>query len=331
MKDQVKNIDKIIEETTQVFSLERDGQLRSYKAFYISSDILAGQGIKVLDGNSRRPILLLGGTSIPISDRKEFISFILKSGYEMATIENPIGGPFDIKINPKIERPDSLRDFLEFLIESGAVDSIDIAAQSYSAFEVIRVLLEDQVRYQGFVKSIILINPPGLNENTGFFRHSFRFFWHHMLKGYIKIIKAKSGSGYPPFEKGDPQEKEFVKKEAQGIKTWFLKTFRNVVRTLREIDDIVTFRIKEPLMILQSEYNYDINIFLSTEDQILPVEISLKQIKDLIPSRKIKLVPGGHNDLFFQHWQRGAFLEFVKDIRNRKTIGRLGSDLENRI
>jgi hypothetical protein len=78
--------------------------------------LLLSKGIKVLECNAKRPILLLGGTGIPIDDRREFITFLLKSGYEVASIENPIGGPFDIGRNPKKELPESLRDFIEYLI-----------------------------------------------------------------------------------------------------------------------------------------------------------------------------------------------------------------------
>jgi radical SAM superfamily enzyme YgiQ (UPF0313 family) len=319
-KKHTKNRDGIIEEAMQVFPLKRTQgkRIRHYKAFHISSAILAEQGIKVSECDAKRPIVLLGGTSIPISDRREFITFLLEAGYEVATIENPIGGPFDIGINPKRERPESLRDFMEYLRGSEHVEGIDIVAQSYSAFEVIRVLWENPVKYRHFVRSIILINPPGLNNNTGFLKHSFRFLWLHVLKGYARAIRALFGLGDYPFSKGDPREKEFIKREVYGISSWSFKTFRNLVRTLKETYDIVTFRIKSPLRALQNEYGYDINMFLQTEDQLLPVRNTLEQIRDLLPDRNVKLVPGGHNDLFFQQWQREAFLHFIKEIRERE-------------
>ena len=309
----------LIEETIRVFPLlQTDSEhIRKYMACYIPSSRLTEQGITVLEGNAKRPILLLGGTSITIYDRREFIEFLLMAGYEVATIENPIGGPLDVGINPKKERPESLRDFIKYLRVEENIDGIDIVAQSYSAFEVIRVLLDDPAGYRPFVRSIILINPPGLNENTGFFKHCFRFLWYHVLRGYAKALRAKFG--LHSFLSESRTEKEFVKREIHGISTWTIKTFRNLVRSLREGRDIVTFRIKEPLRLLKNKYGYDINILLQAEDQVVPANITREQIRDVLSDRNVKLVPGGHNDLFFHQWQREAFLDFMKEIRGRET------------
>ncbi len=313
----------LIEETIQVFPLSQThGEyIRKYRACYIPSSRLTERGITVLEGNAKRPILLLGGTSIPLSDRREFVEFLLKAGYEVATIENPIGGLFDVGINPVKERPESLRDFIEYMRGAEGLDGIDIVAQSYSAFEVIRVLIGDPGGYRSFVKSITLINPPGLNDNTGFLKHCFRFLWHHVLRGYTKALRTWFGLHSYPFEGSYPKEKEFIKREIHGISSWSIKTFRNLVRTLRETRDIVTFKIKGPLQVLQNEYGYDINIFLQTEDQVVPAHITREQIKDVLPDSNVKLVSGGHNDLFFQQWQREAFLNFIKEIRGRRPYG----------
>jgi radical SAM superfamily enzyme YgiQ (UPF0313 family) len=309
----------LTEETIRVFPLlqTHSEHIRKYMACYVPSSHLTKHGITVLEVNAKRPILLLGGTSIPISDRREFIEFLLMAGYEVATIENPIGGLLDIGINPKKERPESLRDFIKYLRAEEDIDGIDIVAQSYSTFEVIRVLLDDPAGYRSFVRSIILINPPGLNENTGFLKHCFRFLWNHVLRGYAKALRG--WFGLRSFSSESRREKEFIKREVRGISSWSIKTFRNLVRTLREARDIVTFRIKEPLRVLQNEYGYDINIFLQTEDQVVPANITREQIRDVLSDRNVKLVPGGHNDLFFQQWQREAFLDFVKEIRGRET------------
>jgi hypothetical protein len=37
-------------------------------------------------------------------------------------------------------------------------------------------------------------------------------------------------------------------------------------------------------------------------------------------SRNIKVVPGGHNDVFFQKWQRKALFDFIEEIRLRESI-----------
>lgn len=313
------DIERIVEDSLKVFSVQsiRNGPAKKYKGIYISSNTLSKHGIEVPECNSRRPLLLLGGTSIPISDRKEFITFLLESGFEVASIENSIGGPFDIFINPKKERPKSLQDFIDYLESSEKIARIDIAAQSYSAFEVIRMLSSDPLKYKKLIGSIIFINPPGLNDNTGFLRHCFRFLWHHVTKGYYKMSLDLFGIGNSPFVKDKTRKKEFIKREVHGITTWSFKSFRNLVRTFREVNDIVKFKIENPLKVLCNDYNYDINVFLQNEDQVLPVEITLHKIRNLLPAQNIKVVPGGHNDLFFQKWQRCSFLNFLKDVRSR--------------
>lgn len=314
-----KGVDRLIEQTLRDFSVSypKDKAAGSYRGFYITGSHLAARGINVPQENVGRPILLLGGTSIPISDRKEFIEFILEAGYEVASIENPMGGPFDMHIKPVSERPASLRNFIEHLKQDASVQSIDIVAQSYSAFEVIRVLLLD-VSCRSFVKSIIFINPPGLNENTGFFKHIFRFLLHHLFIGYARTAGDFLGFNIAPLNEGYNKKREYAKREFHGISTWTFKTFMNIVRSLREVYDIVTFRIKEPLRILKNEYNCDINVFLQSEDQVVPAHISRAQLKDVLPEHNVRLVPGGHNDLFFHHWQRKAFLDFLEEIRKRQ-------------
>lgn len=310
-----KRAEMLIEQTIQDFSMPLMPRTKNspYRGFYIPSSLLISQGIQVYEENARRPILLLGGTSIPISDRKEFIGFLLDEGYEVASIENPIGGPLDVGINPAVERPISLCHFIEHLKRNEQVEGIDIVAQSYSAFEVIRVL-KDNPSYRPFVKSITFINPPGLNENTGFFKHIFRFLLLHLFKGYIKaagiMLKRKQ-----PLNSNYKKRREYAKREFRGIGTWTLRSIRNMVRTLKEVHDIVTFRIKEPLRIMK--YEYEINVFLQSEDQVVPAHISKKQLKDILSDHHVRLVPGGHNDLFFQEWQRSAFLDFHKEIRAR--------------
>ncbi len=63
--------------------------------------------------------------------------------------------------------------------------------------------------------------------------------------------------------------------EKSGIWTWTMKTLRNSVRSLREVNDIVTFRTKEPIARLV-EFGYDINFFLQEDDQIVSSKIAEK-------------------------------------------------------
>jgi len=86
------------------------------------------------------------------------------------------------------------------------------------------------------------------------------------------------------------------------------------------VHDIVTFRIKEAVKNLQAWYGYDINVFLQSEDQVVPAQVTKEALKDLLPDDHVEVVPGGHNDLFFQRWQRPAFLNFIQRIRQRRHL-----------
>jgi radical SAM superfamily enzyme YgiQ (UPF0313 family) len=274
---------------------------KDYKALYLDGVTLQKFGFSVCDENMSSPVLLLGGTSIPVSDRKRLIRSLLEAGYEVASIENPIGGPLDFMIDPVTERPNSLRDYLGYLRDSCQVREINIIAQSYSAFELVRVLMEDPSRYIGFVKCIILVNPPGFDENLNMARHIIRFLWGHVISGYINP------------ESSHPDKIGFRKKERAGILTWAGKSMVNMVRSLREVNDIVHFRIKEPLKKLQ-ERGFKICFFLQSEDRVVPARITLKHVGEFIPRSQIKWVTGGHNDLFFQAWQRKALIDFYQEV-----------------
>ena len=317
-----------------VMPYDRAGKctIRPYRAFYLARNLLYQEGIEVSPQDVNRPVLLLAGTSLPLEDRIEFILAIATAGYEVASIENALGGLFDVTIDPVKERPDALRHFLGHLVEIAQVEDITILAQSYSAFEVIRVLLEDPARYRRHIRSILFINPPGLNENTGIVKHSTRFVGHHVLKGYLKArrkLKELSESGLAESMKKRSAEIDFYRTEINGINIWSKRTFVNPARTMRELYDVVSFRIRDYLATLQDEFGYDLNFFLQSDDQLLPVEISLQTLAGLVPSEKIRVVPGGHNDLFFQKWQRKALLDFIGEIRSRTGLNSIsphGSD-----
>jgi hypothetical protein len=246
-------------------------------------------------------VLLLGGTSIPVTDRKKLIKSFLEAGHEVASIENPIGGPFDFNIDPVKERPDALKDYIEYLRNSYEIKEINIVAQSYSAFELVRVLLEDPYMYKDFVKCIILVNPPGFDEDLNMVKHIFRFLWKHAIRGYL----------YPVTN--HPDKIGFRKNEKVGIRTWTVKSLANIVRSLREVHDIVHYRIKMPLQKLQ-EHGYKICFFIQTNDQVVPAHITLKHAEELVPKNQIKCVEGGHNDLFFQKWQRKSFIDYYQQV-----------------
>jgi hypothetical protein len=255
--------------------------------------------------------LLLGGSSLPLSALKDFISFLLSKGVEVASIENPIGGPLDIHIDPVQERLETLREYLDYLQTSEQVQAVDVVAQSYAAFEVVR-LLTAEPSYANLIRSIILVNPPGFDSRNNIFKHSFRFLFGHLLKGYFlnltRMWRTKFSSS------GDDDRKQFMLGEVDGNTLWARKTFRNMARTLRELIDITSYRIKEPVRALQQQ-GILVHLFLQEDDQVVPVALTMKEVKGVIPEQQVKVVPGGHNDLFFQQWQRESFFDFFLEVR----------------
>ncbi len=295
----------------------RDGRI-PYRAFYVTRDDLKSLGVEVAPEDVGRPILLLGGTSVPISDRMGFIEHLLAAGYEVTSIENPIGSPLDFHINPGVDRARTLRYFIDHLAKERRITTFDIIAQSYSAFETVRVLMANPSLCR-LVGSIILINPPGLNERITFSSHVIRFLTRHLAGGYLKSLASLLGVATAAPREGTRREKRVhARKEAEGITVWMARTVINLVRTFREVQDIVTFRIKEPIRNLQNQHGCDINIFLQSDDQVVPAQITEAALKDILPPGHIRIVPGGHIDLFFQEWQRDEFMAFLREIRSRQ-------------
>ncbi len=283
-----------------------------FRGCYIDHAALAREGVTVSAPNRRWPILVLSGTSLPVSCSQGLLAYILRSGFEVATIENPIGGPFDIRINPKRERPAALRAFLGYLKSQG-VSRITAVAQSYSSFELIRTLLLNPGGYRPLIPQIVFINAPGLDPHIGYIRHVMRFLWGHTIRGYA------ANAGFKARDQNYSQQKEL-----SGICVWAGKTLQNTCRSLREVKDIVTYKTKEPIRHL-ARCGFDVNYFLQANDQLVPAGISLRELDGLLPESHIKYVPGGHNDLYFQDWQRPTFVGFLKEIRARGTADNDGN------
>ena len=279
------------------FETEKSGGGKPYKTIYLDGSLLYNYGFQIPPENLHRPVLLLGGTSIPVVYQKRLIKSFLEAGYEVASIENPIGGIFSFGIRPVEDRPEALREYIEYLRHSRGVAEMIIVAQSYSAFETVRVLLKDPLYYKDIVKGVFLINPPGFEEKLTMTRHVFRFFWGHVLCGYFK-----PGPNHP-------DKAGFKRKERIGILSWAAKTLSNCVRSLREVYDITHFRLKEPIRELKA-HGYKVCFFLQSHDRVIPARITLQHARDLVSLNEIKCVEGGHNDLFFQEWQRKAFIDF---------------------
>lgn len=291
------------------------GKAAAYKAMYINSRHLTLEGVAVRYNNSRRPLLMLGGTSISLEDQKELIVYLLKAGLEVAAVQTPMGGPLDFDFHPVAMRQLSLEDFVGRLKNDESVKGIDIIAHSYAAYEVVRILTASPPAYRQTVKSVLLINPPGFQHRTGFFPHCLGSLWYHVIGGYVRCWQCRIGLKRCLYDASGASGADFIDREIAGINSMTFKALNNPVRTIQEIRDIVSFRLLRPIYLLQTLYGYDFNFFLNTGDRIVPVSTTLKSIAGVIPARNIKVVPGGHNDLLFQKWQRPALLSFIEAIR----------------
>ena len=319
----VKITDKVIYDATHYlpWNSPEEGSIRKYRAFYLPSSIHESHGIAIPECRRKRPILLLAGTSIPLSDRSDLVRYFVEAGYEVASIINPIGGPFDFGIDPKKDRVDALRDYLDWLIEVANVRELLIVAQSYSAYETVRLLFENPDKYEKNILGIVFINPPVLNEGTGVIKHCSRFVWHHVLKGCSGAVGNLLGKD------STVNDRSFARREMAGIVRWTCNTFRNPVRTMKEVLDIVSYRIKDRLAVLVKKHQYDINLFLQSDDQLLPIDITLGQLQEELCCDNIKIVPGGHNDIFFQACRRNELIEFIRQIMLR-TVDKYGRGLD---
>lgn len=133
-------------------------------------------------------ILLLSGTSTQLSDIEYFISRLLERGYALASIERFIGGPFNIRRKPGIERKEALKHFIHQLKENYQIERIEIITHSYASFEVIRLLMDAPELYKEYIRNIIFINPAGFKEDIKFIPHCLRFTFIFILKEYVRVL-----------------------------------------------------------------------------------------------------------------------------------------------
>lgn len=290
-------------------------KVRKYKAVYIPGSLLMTKGIDSGVNDGSRILLLIAGTSLDFSDISELMIFLLESGYALAAIENRIGGLFHIGINPKKERPDALKCLLEYLQRQNDLNGVDIIAHSYASFEVVRLLSAHPLKYNDFVKTIIFVNPAGFNKEIRLWTHCYRFIFGHILNAYIRRLQLLMGIRGFAFNKSDLPRQQYIYRDFHGVNRWALKSIKNPARSIKELVDIVTYDLVVPLKMLQEKYGYNFNLFLQSDDELLPMEYTLLQAQRIIPDNKIKIVPGRHNDIFYQQDQRKGFLEFVQKIR----------------
>ena len=303
----------------EVPGVTSDGsKVRTNKALYIPGSLLMNRGIDCGGNDGSRILLLIAGTSLDFSDSLELMIFLLESGYALAAIENRIGGPFHVGIHPKKERPETLKCFLNYLQRQNELSGVDIIAHSYAAFEVVRLLSVHPLKYYDFVKTITFINPAGFNKEIRLWTHCCRFISGHLLNACIRRLQLFLGVRGFASKKIDSAGERYLYRDFHGANRWALKSIKNPVRSIKELVDIVTYELVAPLKMLQEKYGYNFNLFLQSDDELLPIEYTLKQAQRIIPENKIKIVPGRHNDIFFQQDQRESFLEFIQKIRGMR-------------
>lgn len=86
----------------------------------------------------------------------------------------------------------------------------------------------------------------------------------------------------------------------RGITVMTARGLRNVLRTHREMRDIVSFKIERPLGWLRSEHGYAFYLFLNAGDRMVAVRETLRRAVALLPGENIRLVPGGVRHPSFQ-------------------------------
>jgi hypothetical protein len=291
------------------------GKAAAYRSIYLPGSPTAD--MTQCSGEALRPVLLLGGTSISLEDQKELLVYLREAGLDTASIETPMGGLLDIGIKPKMLRLLSLRDFIERLKTVKRIQGLDIIAHSYAAFEVVRTLIDAPLTYRPIVRSILLINPPGFKKHIGFVSHFSHTIWRHIVCGYLEMAFRRL-SWRRTAGDARPGTKNFARREIRGIVAMSAKGMKNPTRTIREIKDIVSYKIARPIEALCVRYGYDFNLFLNADDRIVPAAETLQTARSFLLPQHIKVVPGGHNDILFQEWQRFELLSFLREIRTRE-------------
>lgn len=274
-----------LSDLTRVFTTGGDG----------SSPSVEYRGLFVEPGGARsdRCILVLSGTSIQLEDLEFFINHLVDKGHPVASIERNIGGLVDLKTESQRDRKLALRHFVHYLTGTGGISRIDVIAQSYAAFEVVRLLVEDPESYKAHISGVVLVNPAGFDEHIRYLPHCLRFLFIHVLSAYASALKGlllrgRLGSGPTP---------DFRRK-LRAVHSFFIKTIRNPIRTFKEISDIVSFDIIPYMKLLIDKYGYSFYFVLSCNDNLVSARDTLGWSRRLVPDENITVFPGNHLDPF---------------------------------
>ncbi|MDA3898645.1 MAG: hypothetical protein PF482_21100 [Desulfobacteraceae bacterium] len=267
----------------------------------MTADDMRASGLKVNDAYVAVPTLVVPGTSISFAEIEEYLEWLLDHGYPVVSIENPIGGPLDTGINPKLERPLVLEHFLDYLQNQSPekVKKVIGLFQSYAAFDVIRLISKNPPKFKNFMPVFFLDNPVGFNGAISIVAHVLRWQFMHVGIGLVKQVLNRFWGGAFPLPRGDAARDDYRRRELHDLWVWWKNTLKNPVRGgIRELLDICRYRAEEDMQkILKA--GYEVGMFKHAGDQLLPIQQTLKYAQNLFTD-KLVILDGGHNDLFIQ-------------------------------
>lgn len=291
------------------FQIEKGRRVR-YRRLLAAADDLKACGLAVNEKYSLIPTLVVPGTSIPFEETREFLTWLMARGYPVAFIENPIGGLFDTRINPKLERPLVLEHFLDWIQDQGPekVSRVIGIFHSYAAFDVIRLIAKKPLKYNRLMPVFFLNNPAGFNGEINIITHILRWQFMHLGGGVIKQALSRFWSGAYPIPIGDVERGDYRKRELRGLWAWWKDTLKNPIRGgFRELLDICQYRAENDMQTIK-EAGYEVGMFKHNGDRILPISGTLKYAQNLF-SDKLVILDGGHCDLFLQIKNREAIAQ----------------------
>jgi hypothetical protein len=247
-----------------------------------------GMFIPKSDGRTLDCAFVLTGTSTQLIDIEYFLSQLAETGTNVAAIERVVGGMTDIHVRPDIERKKALGHFLAQLKKDHGIEQFDIISHSYASHEIIRLLSEDPTDHLAHIRSVVLINPSGFNHSLRFLPHCFRFLFLYVIKSYVRFF-LKRASHRLPLGEDD-------RRGLRSLNALFLKTIRNPVRTVKEVNDIVSHDFRPQIRTLVGSYGYRFLVVLNVHDELVPVVRTARFIRRELPSVGILELPGNHLD-----------------------------------
>jgi pimeloyl-ACP methyl ester carboxylesterase len=286
------------------YTIDRDSQNSlTYKGFFYRPEA----------SMPNHCVLVLSGTSIQLKDIQIVFEHLLKKGYTVAAIERNIGHIININMRPASERLLSLKDFIHQLTEHLGVDRIDVIAQSYASFEIVRTLMDAPEAYEKHISSIVMVNPAGFDSSIRYVPHCLRFLFIHILSEYIKTIRR-----FVTYKLKRSTEAKYYRRKWRALNSFFIKTLQNPTRTFREIADIVSFDITPHLEFLLGKYKYPLYFVLNQNDNLVASEKTLSWSKRFVPGSHILVFPGNHLDSFIDENQVLVISELINKINNRE-------------